>query len=348
MKQTILIIQLLWVYLGFCSIIGTGKRISHLKRRLHINESKLAGLDGKDRVVVRKESLDPEAFLFYLKKDILLEYTRLCSRVSLTGQKKLNPEELNETVSILGEQYSTIWMFTRGKDQVSGYLWGRQQDDTVHLVASFAGTSSWTDVAHIVNLGETNIHDVTAHSGLSYLVSKNLYELDSFVQRFRRMDKNVDLIIAGHSLGGMISFLAIYDLKSRWSQDPKVRIRSLNLAGPSPFRNFYAQKVEDLVGYNNLLSVCRRADYIYRLSETFELVGTGPMLYLVDNLVIGEPMDSRLDLIKKHFGRNHYVTEFAKDIEDEVVLWPYIDQLGQVTRLRKRLLMHEFLKKFDE
>ena len=298
--------------------------------------------------MVRKERLDPEAFLFYLKKDILLEYTRLCCRVSLTGQKKLNPEELNETVSVLGEEYKTIWMFTRGNDQISGYLWGRQHGNTVNLVASFAGTSSWTDIAHIVNLGETNIHDISAHSGLNYLVSKNLYELDSFVQEFRKRDRIIDLIIAGHSLGGMISFLAIYDLKSRWSQDPKVRIRSLNLAGPSPFRNFYAQKVEDLVGYNNILSVCRRADYIYKLSKAFGLVGTGPMLYLEDNLVTGDPMDSRLDLLKRNFGRNHFVTEFAKDIDDERVLWPYIDELEQVTRLRKRLLIYEFLNKFDD
>lgn len=315
-------------------------KLRRLEMKLEGLQQRLDSYRVSGRAVVAREKLHPGALLFYLNLNRLLEYIRLCNRVSLIGQEKLEPIPLSEHIIIDGHDFRPDFVFRRGFQQISGYLLiSNSHHGKVRMIATFAGTSSKLDVAHILFATEGAVHDAGAYRGIQYLVYKNIAELHEIIAKERMAGREVELMLAGHSLGGSISFLALYQLKKQWEHDPSVQIQALNAAGPFPFKPQYSEEILKTVGYNSMLSIYRKADYIYKCASAFGLVDIGPTLYLQDKVLEGLEDSSSLHRIKETFGKNHYVGHYVEDLERgaEADLWEYLELLEKVIKVQEKI-----------
>lgn len=308
-------------------------------------ENALRQYDIGNRVVVDPSRLDPQALLFRFKPELLVEYAKICSRVSRTGQGTVPRMELHEQVPILEQVYQNEFEFKRGINQISGYLLATRSRGKTKFVASFAGTSSKIDIAHVSLLAETFLHDVPTHGGISFLVYQNTNDLHQFIEKERNANHDVELVLTGHSLGGAISLLAIFDLKKRWAEDHHVRIRCLNFAGPSPFKMNYVETILETVGYNNILNVYRRADPIYQAADAVGMIGIGPSLYLQDKMLANPENLPIVKRVKENFGHNHYIGGYIKDLEDSKnsEIWEYLKNLKKLVEINKKLKFYQIL-----
>ena len=320
------------------------QRLSRLQISLKTSETRLQTFrpDTTKRVVFDNDRLTCDSFFLQMDPSKLLEYIQICSRVSLIGQGRYEPIDSAETVSILQQPYQIKQEFIRGQGQISGYLFLHCQGNITKLIAVFAGTSTKYDAICATMVKEISLHDINAHGGVRFLVYQNLSELNKIVELERFAGNSVDLVLAGHSLGGAIAQLGGYDLRVRWRGDSGVRIRCLNLAGPSPFRTHLKRQVEEVIGYNNMMSILRRADYIYQLSESVDLLSAGPTVYLKDRYVDEKDVVKR---VRKQFGHNHYVSEYVNDIlghrSDGV--WEYLATIRTKLEIERQIKLETFL-----
>lgn len=342
-------------FLLFSQVIASIYRQLLQKRNLKIKrllkqkaevETRLAQYDIGDRATIDISRLDPNALLFLLKPELLVEHAKICSRVSRTGQGSVPRMKSHEHVPIMDQVYRNEFEFLRGINQVSGYLLATRSRGKTNFVASFAGTSTKIDIAHISLLAETFLHDVPTHGGISFLVYHNTNDLHRFIEKERGANHEVDLTLTGHSLGGSISLLAIFDLKKRWEGDHHVRIKCLNFAGPSPFKIGHVESVLDIIGYSNILNIYRRADPIYQAADAVGMIGIGPSLYLQDKFVENPEKLPIVRRVKENFGHNHYVGGYINDLQDPSnnVLWEYLSALEELVEINKRLNYYEFIK----
>jgi len=297
------------------------------------------------RTNIDSSRLCPEALLFHLRPEIVLDFARICSRVSLVGQGKLKPISPEEHFPVDMTNFKPAVELYRGYQQVSGYVFAAKSRNKIQLMVCFAGTSSKTDVAHISILTESNLHNVGVHSGMYFLAYQNLQDLNDIVRTERKAGHFVELTFTGHSLGGAIALLAAFDLKKQWSHDRHVQVRGLNFAGPSPFKTLYIEKVIEEIGYGNVLSICRKADYIYQGASALGMTGLGPTIYLHDKLTEGAEDHPVLQRVRKSFEDNHYVTGYVSDLEagSDGTLWEYIAILGELIKVEKEIRLHSSL-----
>lgn len=339
------IIHLLSLALIVCGSLVSKLNAARNTRILEINfrkaqiERKLAESNFGNRIIVDKYRLHPSALLFNLPQQHLIDYVKLCSRVSMVGQQRLPKIDKDELWHVQDLEFHPKREFIRGNEQVSGYLLMHYVDNNrVKMIACFAGTSSKADILQIARISDMILHETPVHRGVSSLVYKNIVELNKAVQDEREAGRSVEMMITGHSLGGAISTLAIFDLRNHWKDDRNVTIRCLNLAGPSPFRSVaYQQQVLDTIGYSNILNIYRKADLVYQGAEFIGMLGVGPTLFFQDKLP--EEQLPRLKKALETFANNHYVTRYLEHLEDrsEDDLWQALTLLKEEATLDSEL-----------
>lgn len=340
-----MLLPLLLPLLGIICAAGSG----HLANLQH-RKAVLGRLLARSRVLRERTALDyellqPGSMVFEMRPRLLAEYSRLCSTVSEFSRSRAPLESAESTITIAGREYERQRIFLRGNNQLSGVLWASQHDGLAHLVVAFAGTSSTSDVVHWTVYGQSSAFGYDAHCGITILALHSLGSLNDMVSEYRSKGHRVDMLLSGHSLGGTIALLAIYDLKAKWAHDANVRIRCLNFAGPSPFKKTFEERINDIVGYNNILNVHRRADYVYQSAEALRLLPASPTVFLEDRLI--ENLEPSFDgmpwhrRIKSRFGHNHYITEFAKDLADheDDRLWHELELLEDLVNVEYELAL---------